>query len=863
MALKNEKSYRAFIKGLITEAGALTFPENASLDEDNFVLNRDGSRSRRLGIDYEDLFELIDSTCTEEQINSSQISFYKWDTPAGDSTVSIGVIRVYNKLFFLNLITANPSGNLINYEEPVEIEGLGNSPVQFANLNNQLVVVSNDLESPVVLSYEATSQSISQETIRLKVRDIWGVNDGLNVNERPPIDRPPKEFDWDKTKKYSRGDYIVTYPEDVTRSNYYQIIGWQKRSNAFVGTWYDVTEDFTLAFSIYTVGIPPADAMRSAGPDHSSGLDYYLTKDSNIRAVIKYLGPGYSGSNTPEHQYNLRNQGWHKSISGVYSGDAIKVTGDKIKRYPSNADNWTLGKNSNPSSGNYEKYDPNILKRNSHSNYQVAQGSFVIDAFNRGTSRLDKADDSVINLLPLDKEEGRISTVCSYAQRLFYSGINSSILEPDKRSPNYNNYIFFTKIVESFKDLEVCYQEADPTDPGINSIIASDGGTIQIPEVTKIIKLVPTQSSLLVFAENGIWEVFGDTGGFYANTFQISKITSNGTLNQNSIIEANGIFFYWSTSGIYKLAAERGPGTFAAENVSLTTIQSFFLSIPSLAKLFCKGFYDERENRVRWLYNDSDEYAEDNNTSKYNKELVYDLTLEAFSKFSISSLASNSPYVADYITIPNYIVSSEATNILVGTEKVQVTVDAVDEDVIIDINVTSGRATVFSFLTFRGTDFTVSKYKETSFKDWLTADATGVNYTSYLITGYETFGDILKDKQVPYIHFYLNKTEDGFALVNGNLEATNQSSCLVQAQWNWANSANSGKWGPQFQAYRLPRTYIPSGTSDTFDTGDSVITTRNKLRGRGKALSLKIESEEGKDMQLLGWGTAVTMNSIG
>ncbi len=25
----------------------------------------------------------------------------------------------------------------------------------------------------------------------------------------------------------------------------------------------------------------------------------------------------------------------------------------------------------------------------------------------------------------------------------------------------------------------------------------------------------------------------------------------------------------------------------------------------------------------------------------------------------------------------------------------------------------------------------------------------------------------------------------------------NPSSCLVQAQWNWADSANSGKWGNQ------------------------------------------------------------------
>ena len=47
--------------------------------------------------------------------------------------------------------------------------------------------------------------------------------------------------------------------------------------------------------------------------------------------------------------------------------------------------------------------------------------------------------------------------------------------------------------------------------------------------------------------------------------------------------------------------------------------------------------------------------------------------------------------------------------------------------------------------------------------------------------------------------------------------------------------------------------YIPTGAADKFDTGEAVVVTKNKLRGSGKTLSLKIQSEEGKDMKLLGW----------
>ena len=120
----------------------------------------------------------------------------------------------------------------------------------------------------------------------------------------------------------------------------------------------------------------------------------------------------------------------------------------------------------------------------------------------------------------------------------------------------------------------------------------------------------------------------------------------------------------------------------------------------------------------------------------------------------------------------------------------------------------------------------------------------------------------MRTKQVPYIFFYFKKTEDGYLPSGDDFILANQSSCKVQAQWNWANSANSGKWGNEFQAYRISRFYTPSGVSDPFDNGDSVIVTKNKLRGSGKTISLKISSEAGKDMQILGWAMPATADSV-
>ena len=119
----------------------------------------------------------------------------------------------------------------------------------------------------------------------------------------------------------------------------------------------------------------------------------------------------------------------------------------------------------------------------------------------------------------------------------------------------------------------------------------------------------------------------------------------------------------------------------------------------------------------------------------------------------------------------------------------------------------------------------------------------------------------MRDKQLPYIYFYFTKTEDGYVTSGSDLVLDNQSSCQVQAQWNWANSANSGKWGNPFQAYRLTRFYTPTDVTDPFDNGDSVVVTKNKIRGSGKTISLKLYSEAGKDMKIIGWAMPITATS--
>ena len=661
MAKKAEAAYRSFVKGLITEANQLTFPDNASVDEANFVLNRDGSRARRLGVDYESSYALKSTGLTATDIKEGKQSFNVWDSPGGDTSVSLGLVRIKDKIWFINLLTNNPSANFKNSGNPITLSGLSNNKIETSVINNKCVIVSKDLPRPVLLTYNKSTGAVTQTTIQLEIRDIYGVEDSLFLDTRP-------------------------------------------------------------------------------------------TSLSN------------------EHKYNLRNQGWNKNIVTSTGADAIDYTFTELGQYPSNADNWTLGKISNTASEDYEKYDADTLVKNSFSNYQIAKGSFIIDAFERGVGRMSKSD--VTSGLPTDREEGNISTITSYAQRLFYSGVESDVTGSDIRSPNYSGYIFFSKIIKSDDDFGKCHQEADPTDPGINDLIDTDGGSVQIPDITRVVKIIASQASVLVFAENGVWEIYGDTGGFIATSFQASKISTNGITNGDSVVNVNGNFIYWSKAGIYLLKPDTASGRFAAESISLTSIQDLYLKIPEVAKDFAKGIYDEKENRVRFLYNDSANYSSSNYPNSYNKELIYDLTLKAWSKNELSSLASDSPYVADYVAMPGYSVSAREESVVAGTDTVLVTAG---DTVVVPDDVATSRTEQFSLLTIVGTSFTLSKYNGSDFLDCKTKDSVGVDYSSYLYTGYELFGDIMRQKQIPYVFFYLQKTEDGFETSSGDLRFKNQS----------------------------------------------------------------------------------------
>lgn len=167
-----------FIGGLITDANPLTFPDNASLEEENFILNIDGSRRRRLGLDFEDGYSEITTTVANADTIEPAFSSYKWNNAGGDAEQSILCVQVGTELKFFDL-TSNPvSGNLIDTYTFTGADVQQN--FSYATVDSILVVTSG-LKQPVAFTFTAPS-TITSSAQTLLIRDLFGVEDVISVD---------------------------------------------------------------------------------------------------------------------------------------------------------------------------------------------------------------------------------------------------------------------------------------------------------------------------------------------------------------------------------------------------------------------------------------------------------------------------------------------------------------------------------------------------------------------------------------------------------------------------------------------------------------------------------------------------------
>lgn len=574
---------------------------------------------------------------------------------------------------------------------------------------------------------------------------------------------------------------------------------------------------------------------------------------------------------TSQHTYNLRNQSF--GIPRVVNGGATTLV-DPVTvwsgKYPSNSDTVTAFLYADANDGtdrNVRRFFASDLEKNPLGNFRAPMGYYIIDLLYRGGSRMeaDAKNREVYpqltqsaSSLPQDKTDGGATVLAEFAGRVWYGGFSGDNIDPDSKSPNLSSYIAFSQLVTDPSMITNCYQDGDPTSDTEPDIVDTDGGYIRISNAYGISCMLNIGRNLFIGAANGWWRVYGGSDdGFSATNYIVDKITDKGVRGLSTVVEVEGGLTYWSDDGIYHIHQDK-LGDWIAECISQNKIQKLYDGITVEEKAKAYGVYDSYQKKVRWLYSNRL-----NNVSQ-QKELVLDTGLAAFYERHISQVSGDSPpiVVASFNT-NQFKINTVTENVVVNNVNVTVNGDIVTAPQAYRTSANSLYEVGYLVVTSISPTikYTFASYSDTKWVDWRSHNGVGVDAQAVLVTGTGNAGDSMRYKQVPYFFVHMRRTEDGMeADSNGDLVPTNQSSCTVQSMWDWTNSANSNKWGSPFQAYRYKRVYMPVDINDDFDTGYEVITTRSKLRGRGKAISFKFTSSPGKEMHLYGWSLIVTGN---
>ena len=760
-----------FIKGLITDVNPMTFPEGASLDEQNMLINLDGTRSRRLGMDFEVNWSGISTGPINILDGEYKYNSYKWANAAGIPNLNFAVFQINNYIAIYNTNEASLSqaGPIFThtFTEDVDI-------ISFSSVDG-ILVAATGAKSIYSFEYDEATNTITMDSFRLLIRDMFGVEDiidGIN---------------------YREGSNVSKRPKSITQTHMYNL-----RNQTF-------------------------------GYPRLGGLPFY-------EIIVDPIG---------------------------YFNDYSVTT------YPSNADSVldALYPNTeSPIDPITDRFNPKELTSNPPGTVEAPRGFFIIDAIDRGTSRLaeiDKLYDQKQTLqgrfktttLPADSSVKGATALAQFAGRMFYAGFSSEVVDGDEHSPRLGSYVLFSKLIDSAADLKACYQQGDPTSKNYSELLATDGGFIRLDGAYNIVALVPVSQGLIALAENGIWLISGeDRGQFKATSYATSKLSSTGCNCKTSVVRMGDSVWYWSTEGIFSVEPNQF-GDLVATNKARGRIQKFFDTIPELTKKRSVGFVDTYDRTIRWIYNNQpDDY--------YTMELVYNIDFDAFTKNKLVKPdiegPSNVPIVAVPVTVPPFSYTTVVDPVFVGYDPVIITVDGSDVAVgnTTRATATTVRETKYMFIitvnTDTGVQYTFGTYSDVLHTDWASwwnnADAE-----AYLITGWSSGGDYQRRKQLPFLTMHFYKTEDGFTESGNDFVVSNPSSCLMQTQWDWSNHENSGKWSQPYQTYRFKRHYIPNDVSDTFNNGFYTVETRNKLRGSGKVLSIVFRSEPQKHMSIIGW----------
>jgi hypothetical protein len=529
----------------------------------------------------------------------------------------------------------------------------------------------------------------------------------------------------------------------------------------------------------------------------------------------------------------------------------------KTSAYPANSQMWwsmkrppELGTDAAPKTY-LEVFDPGLRYQVAVGDSPAPKGHFVLDAFQQDRS----AASSIVGLDVVSSGGYRPRCVAFFAGRVWYAGVQAQ---------GFSSNIYFSAIIEKPEQVGNCFQQFDPTAEELRDLLPSDGGMIKITEVTVVHHMQTMGENLLIFAENGVWAISGSEGtGFRANDFSVRKVSGVPAISNMSFVDVEGTPIWWNRSSINTITVG-DQGGLVVQSLTDETIQTFYDEIPEESKFYAKGAYDPLTKTIQYLYRTSTPQPVNDEIPEPDAVLMEDsgyvltessdhilLETETFSEveqyvydgiltFDTRTLAW-SPWTItlnfDVAMLGVFAITGK--NSVLSNNRVLANFDAVQagaDDVFVlqnELTEAQSKMKYVASVAYQGLTFG-EEYRE-DYLDWVQVNTEGYDYTSYATTGYLVIAEGNRKFQNNYLTV--------------NYENVTEGQAYVQGIWDWTANNSTGRWSMRQLVYR------------NTDTANSHDTTRVKIRGHGKSLQLRFESQTGKPFSINGWSMLITANS--
>ena len=248
---RGDKEYVLPFKGLNTEANLLHFPTEFSPDMLNMEIDFNPQMVRpRKGLAKSGLERIADTRNASD--HDVAVTSYLWEGVGQDPSLDFVVVQVAEWLYFYDS-TGLASPTTAVHSERYNLTGalsgttkgtaalLEPTRVVMVNVKGKLLITSDQID-PVILSWNTGTSLLEPVILQLKIRDMFGIEDGLQIDEHPSTLTDDHKYNlfnqgWYKQRRLTAGsgtesDPIANY--NTTNSEY--------PSNADV-VWVGMVED--------------------------------------------------------------------------------------------------------------------------------------------------------------------------------------------------------------------------------------------------------------------------------------------------------------------------------------------------------------------------------------------------------------------------------------------------------------------------------------------------------------------------------------------------------------------------------------------------------------------------------------------